>query len=225
MDLGAGITIKYLVQLSAACGIGSGYYDEDKPPVTHGPSNPYFQFRAIGYCALSQHKDSKAIVAFILRQPADSLSAVQEQQKLIGSIRLVLSGNSSSNALGVELFVTKDGSGKIKAEELYAYLDHPDRIKIKQEKLSQCEKIVSRVEKNQGDIKRYLSSPPKGFSKSEWRQAIIYNPDQQNLLPYPIYGYKELDDRRQRHLKERDIQRKSLQNLNDRFKTATQDIQ
>jgi nuclear pore complex protein Nup54 len=261
-------TILRLNQLLAACGIGSGYYDKDKPPVTYDPSNPYFQFRAIGYCALSQHKDSDGIVAFILRQPADSLSAVQERQKLIDSIRLVLSENqpasaqpstggnlfgptqpatqSSGNPITpnpdihahiinirplteqlceVELFVTKVGSGKINAKQLYAYLDHPDRTKIKQEKLPQCEKIVPRVEMSQEDIKRYLSSPPKGFSESEWRQAIIDNPDQQNLLPYPIYGYKELDDRRQRQLKERDVQRKSLQSLNDRLKTATQDIQ
>uniref|UniRef100_A0AC35EWZ1 Uncharacterized protein n=1 Tax=Panagrolaimus sp. PS1159 TaxID=55785 RepID=A0AC35EWZ1_9BILA len=71
----------------------------DKSPVEYDPSNPYFQFRAIGYCALSQHKDSDGIVAFVLRQSADSLSAVQEQQKLIDSIRPVQSGNFSFNVL------------------------------------------------------------------------------------------------------------------------------
>uniref|UniRef100_A0A914YSN2 Nucleoporin Nup54 alpha-helical domain-containing protein n=1 Tax=Panagrolaimus superbus TaxID=310955 RepID=A0A914YSN2_9BILA len=168
---------------------------------------------------------------------ADSLSTQQERVKLTDSLFAVLGQNPDVHAhivnirplteilCEVEIFVTKVGSGKINAKELFAYLDHPDRANIKKEKLLQCVKIVPRVEMNHEDIKRYLSSPPKGFSENEWRQAIVDNPDQQNLLPYPIYGYKELDDRRQRQLKERDTQRKSLGNLNDRLKTAAQDIQ
>lgn len=76
-------SIVRLNQLLAANGIGAGYYDKDKPSVNFDSFNPFFQFRAVGYCALSRHKDSDGLVGLVLGQPADSLSTPQEKQKVI----------------------------------------------------------------------------------------------------------------------------------------------
>lgn len=127
-----------------------------------------------------------------------------------------------------EIYVTESEVGRISAKKVYQVFEQ--NVKALNDKRQiyeqmKCQAVVPRVEMTQEDIKRYLSHPPKGFTENEWRSAILHNPDPQNLLPYPIYGYKELAERRQKQVTEGEVQRKTFAQLNERLKTATKDIQ
>ena len=124
----------------------------------------------------------------------------------------------------VDIYVTKRELGRIGAKQLFQYFDQRDKKTALEQQLKVL-KIVPKIEMDETYIQQYLNYPPTGFTELEWKEAIILNPEPKKLLPYPVYGFKDLSERRQRQLVESEIQRKSFDDLVARRKVVNQELQ
>lgn len=198
--------------------------------------NPFYQFKAVGYCALSHHKNTDGILGLIINEPISNFSTQQQKQKLLDTLYSIMGSDpslhahfvdvrpTSDTACEVDIYVTKRESGRINAQQVYQYFDQKDKFTALQQQLKVL-KIVPKVEMDESGIQKYLSHPPNGFTEVEWREAIILNPEPKNLLPYPVYGFKELSDRRHRQIIESEEQRKVYNALSARKKAVVQELQ
>jgi len=223
-------------QLLAAVGTGKAIYEKDKPPVEFNPQNPFYQFRTIGYCALSGYKDRDGIVGLIINEPAENYSTTQQRQKLLDGLFALMGSDPSlhahvvdvrpvtDKACEVDIYVTKRELGRIGAKQLFQYFDQRDK-KTGLEQQLKVLKVVPKIEMDETYIQQYLNYPPTGFTELEWKEAIVLNPEPKKLLPYPVYGFKDLSERRQRQLVESELQRKSFDDLVARRKVVNQELQ
>uniref|UniRef100_A0A7E4VZ07 Nup54 domain-containing protein n=1 Tax=Panagrellus redivivus TaxID=6233 RepID=A0A7E4VZ07_PANRE len=229
-------SIAHLNQLLAAVGVGAGIYENNKPPVPFDHENIFFQFRGIGYCTLSHYKDSDGVVGLLLAQPESEFKTSAQRQKLLDTLYTIFGSDPSIHAhfvdvrpvteasCEIDIYVSKREFGRINAKQLFSYFDQKDKRAALQQQLK-VERLIPHIAMDNDDIRRYLSFPPRGFNDNEWKHAILNNPEPDALLPYPIYGFKDLAARRQRALTEAESQRKTLTELLGRFKEILQKVQ
>ncbi|MES1905525.1 MAG: Nuclear pore complex protein Nup54, partial [Paramarteilia canceri] len=67
------------------------------------------------------------------------------------------------------------------------------------------------------EIKAYLNSSPEGIDILQWQKACKNNPDDKNLIPHPIYGFKELKHRCESHFELKKSQDMLIKHLRSRI--------
>jgi nuclear pore complex protein Nup54 len=193
-------------QLQAYWGTGKGFASPNDV-VTFTPDNPFCRFKAISYNRLPTAKDEDGLVGLEFKQPETELSgkstAIQQIiHKVIGgkpelavhveTIKGLANGNTEVVFYVSEVSVT-GGSRRVLASRLYEAL----RSQTAQSQLTQNGVLTIYLKSGMtpAQVQAYLDSPPAGIDNFVWDTAKQENPDSNRLIPVPIIGLAELEQR------------------------------
>ena len=193
-------------QLQAYWGNGKGFASPTDV-ATFTPDNPFCRFKAISYNRLPTAKDEDGLLGLEFkqseRQLSDKSTAIQQIiHKVIGgrpelvvhveTIKGLANGHTEVILYVSEVSVT-GGSRRVLASRLYEVLSSPTI----QPHLTHNGVLTIYLKSGMtpAQIQAYLDSPPAGIDDFVWDTAKQENPDSNRLIPIPIIGLEELQQR------------------------------
>ncbi|WAR00810.1 NUP54-like protein [Mya arenaria] len=193
-------------QLQALWGKGKGYFNRTQC-VQFKPDNPFCKFKAVGYNCMPSGKNEDGLVSLIIGKPLAEVK--QHQQQALDTLHIILGSKTQHTVCAEALNPLPDNktelvvyvmerpqmgpAKRVLASDLYTALSSSTLKQQVTTKLS-VETITAKV-LTQEQLKQYLDNPPAGINPMLWQQAILDNPDPEQLIPVPMIGFKELHRR------------------------------
>ncbi|XP_062510356.1 nuclear pore complex protein Nup54-like [Corticium candelabrum] len=193
-------------QLQAYWGEGKGFASQ-QDVVNFRPENPFGRFKSIAYNRLPTAKDEDGLLGLEFKQPESQLhdkSTViqQEVHRILGgkpefAVRVETIKGLPSGRCEVVLYVSEvsaaGGTRRVPASRLYDVLQST----MMQSQLKQVGvvRLYLKSGMTSTQIQSYLDNPPVGIDDFMWDTAKQENPDPNRMLPVPIIGLSELQQR------------------------------
>uniref|UniRef100_A0A0K0E9R1 Nup54 domain-containing protein n=1 Tax=Strongyloides stercoralis TaxID=6248 RepID=A0A0K0E9R1_STRER len=224
-----------LNQLSAASGIGKGYYKHDAPQVDYSPEGIFYRLKSVGYNRQSNYKDADGIVGMVIKTSPSNVSTREQCQKVIDALFVILGSKPTVHAHlenvkpltddSVEFlfYVYDKAKGRVSAKEVAQFFNQTTQFQQLQNQL-QCVTITPRTQVSEQELINYLKQPPVGYDLIFWEQCVKENPDQKNFIPYPIRGFEQLRERQKLQIAEISLQENLINDLRDRLHTVQSDM-
>ncbi|CEF64643.1 Nucleoporin p54 [Strongyloides ratti] len=224
-----------LNQLSAASGIGKGYYKHDAPQVDYSPEGIFYRLKSVGYNRQSNYKDADGIVGMVMKTSPSNVATKEQRQKVIDALFVILGSKPTVHAhvenvkpltddLVEFLFYVYDkAKGRVSAKDVAQFFNQTAQFQQLQNQL-QCVKITPRTQVSEQELMNYLKQPPIGYDLIFWKQCVKENPDPKNFIPYPIRGFEQLRERQKLQIAEINLQENLINDLRERLHTVQSDM-
>ncbi|XP_039256690.1 nuclear pore complex protein Nup54-like [Styela clava] len=197
-------------QIQAFWGTGRGFYRKDGSHVTFTPENHFCRFKAVGYSCLPKTKDDEGLLAIVVNKKESEITSVgndkissvihgilESKPNLSVKVDSVRSLPGDRTEITVYVEEQSAATGTIKrvpASELHAFVSQR-RIQQQLQQNMAAVSCMPRAAMRPEQIKQILENPPSGIDAVIWEQAKADNPDPTSLIPVPMIGFSELQNR------------------------------
>uniref|UniRef100_A0A0N5C406 Nup54 domain-containing protein n=1 Tax=Strongyloides papillosus TaxID=174720 RepID=A0A0N5C406_STREA len=227
--------VSKLNQLSAASGVGKGYYKHDAPQVDYNPEGLFYRLKSVGYNRQSNYKDGDGIVGMVMKTSISNVATKEQRQKIVDALFVILGSKPTVHAhlenvrpltdelIEVLFYVHDKAKGRVSAKEVAQFFNQTAQFQQLQNQL-QCVKVTPRTQLSEQELLNYLKQPPVGFDLIFWEQCVKENPDPKNFVPYPIRGFEQLRERQKLQQAEIELQENVISDLRGRLHTVQSDM-
>ncbi|ELT87031.1 hypothetical protein CAPTEDRAFT_154507 [Capitella teleta] len=220
-------------QLQAFWGTGKGYFNQQGEVVEFKPDNPFCRFKAVGYNLIPGTSNADGLVAIMFNKKFEEITKVQQsvvdtmQKIVVEAVGRTVGVNKMTISVCVEgvkevpddkcqmLMYLQDRADtgitrRISATDASSLLNQSQS----QQQLSSqlcVTNVLPWVGLSKEQLKVYLDAVPTGIDPLIWQQAKLDNPDPEKLIPVPMTGFSDLNNRLQLQEAETAIQQSRLE--------------